>query len=161
MRIVLWSRSGAVHYLQKPLRPMELVNAIQEAIAKDQSRRRTRQRQQRVLEGIAILTAGEREVVRMVAEGKTNKVIASRLGISLRTVELRRANVMKKLRLKSPTALLHLAILATRNGKHRSNGWHTHGVSLARLPESVGAEEASSPATPDRSLAESSTNASG
>jgi FixJ family two-component response regulator len=110
-------RGGAVHHLQKPFRPLEMMHAIQEALARGQARRKAQQRHQRVLEGIAVLTAKEREVLRLIGEGMRNREIASRLGISLRTVELRRKGVTKKLRLKSPTALLQFALLANRNGK--------------------------------------------
>ena len=115
-------RGGAVHYLQKPLRPMELLEAIEEALAVDRARRRARQRRQRVKEGIARLTAGEREVLRRIAEGRATKVIAADLEVSRRTVELRRVRVMEKLGLKSPTALLHFAILAHRQGKKQWGG---------------------------------------
>lgn len=110
-------RGGAVHHLQKPFRSLELMHAIQEALDRDQARRRAQRRQQRVLEAIAVLTTKERAVLRLCGEGMGNREIASQLGISLRTVELRRTNVIKKLRLKSPAALLHFALLAKRKGR--------------------------------------------
>lgn len=59
------------------------------------------------------LTAREREIVRLLAEGKSNKEIASTLGISIRTGETHRAAVMRKLRLKSTADVVRYAI---RNG---------------------------------------------
>lgn len=53
------------------------------------------------------LTAREHEVIRLLSTGKSNKEIASELGISVRTVETHRANIMRKLNLHSVTELLH------------------------------------------------------
>lgn len=56
------------------------------------------------------LTAREREVVQLLAEGKSHKEIAALLAISIRTVETHRANVMHKLGLHSLGELIHYAI---------------------------------------------------
>jgi two-component system, LuxR family, response regulator FixJ len=115
-------RRGSVHYLQKPLRPLELLNAIQEAIALDDKRRRAWQKAQRIAERIALLTPKEQDVLRMMAEGKPNNAIAESLGVSRRTVEIRRANLTGKLRVKSPMALLRFALAAKRKGDLIANG---------------------------------------
>ena len=57
-----------------------------------------------------ILTAREREIVQMLAEGKSNKEIAGRLQISVKTVETHRSSVMRKLDINSVVALVHYAI---------------------------------------------------
>ena len=57
-----------------------------------------------------ILTAREREVLKLIAEGKKNKEIAQLLFISIRTVENHRANIMKKLKLKNTSELVRYAI---------------------------------------------------
>lgn len=57
-----------------------------------------------------VLTAREREVLQLVAEGKSNKAAASILGISTRTAETHRADIMRKLRLKSLPDLVRYAI---------------------------------------------------
>ena len=59
------------------------------------------------------LTAREREIVQLLAEGKSNKEIATKLSISVKTVETHRATVMRKLDIKSIVELVHYAI---RNG---------------------------------------------
>ncbi len=110
-------RAGAIHYLLKPLRPMELLNAIQQAIDTADSRRRAAARRRRVLERIAHLTAKERQVLRLIGAGKPNRSMAEELGVSLRTIEVRRANLIKKLELKSSSSLLHFALLANRKAK--------------------------------------------
>jgi two-component system, NarL family, response regulator NreC len=56
------------------------------------------------------LTTREREVLQLVAEGRTNAEIADRLFISPRTVEIHRAHVMRKLSLKTPSDLVRFAI---------------------------------------------------
>lgn len=111
-------RGGAVHYLQKPLRPLELINAIQEAVAKDRSRRKVRHRRQWLLEQLATLTQKQREVLRLIAEGRSTKHMAAALQVSPRTIELRRNGLMKKLKLKSAASLLHFALLAHRQAPH-------------------------------------------
>ncbi len=59
------------------------------------------------------LTTREKQVLKLVAEGKTSKIIAALLSISKRTVEHHRANIMKKLNVKNTAALIKYAI---RNG---------------------------------------------
>ena len=67
-------------------------------------------------ERIASLSQREREVLDGLVEGKANKMIAYDLGISVRTIEVYRANVMSKLRVKSLSELVRLAIGA-RSGE--------------------------------------------
>jgi DNA-binding NarL/FixJ family response regulator len=64
-------------------------------------------------QGWRTLTPREREIVQMLAEGKSNKEIAARLTISVKTVETHRATVMRKLDINSIVELVHYAI---RNG---------------------------------------------
>jgi DNA-binding NarL/FixJ family response regulator len=56
------------------------------------------------------LTTREREVLKLIAEGLSNKDIADRLFVSVRTVEHHRANIMKKLDIKSTASLVKYAI---------------------------------------------------
>lgn len=57
-----------------------------------------------------LLTSREREIVQLLAEGKTNKETAERLGLSIRTVETHRTNLMRKLGFRSLTDVIHFAI---------------------------------------------------
>jgi FixJ family two-component response regulator len=128
-------RGGAVHYLQKPMRPVELIKAIHEALAIDAARREASRQRQAILESIAVLTAKERDVLRLIADGKSNQQIAAELHLGLRTVELRRANLIKKLSLKSPLELLHFALLAQRDGRdyledYRQDLWTRYSMTL-------------------------------
>jgi DNA-binding NarL/FixJ family response regulator len=56
------------------------------------------------------VTSREREVIQLLAEGKSNKEAASTLGISVKTIEAHRANIMRKLRLRSVSELVRYAI---------------------------------------------------
>lgn len=60
--------------------------------------------------GPALLTTREQEVVQLLAEGKSNKEVAGALGISLKTAETHRANIMRKLRFSSLSDLVRYAI---------------------------------------------------
>jgi DNA-binding NarL/FixJ family response regulator len=56
------------------------------------------------------VTAREREIIQLIAEGQSNKEVASTLGISVKTIESHRASIMKKLRLRSVSDLVRYAI---------------------------------------------------
>ncbi len=58
----------------------------------------------------ATVTAREREIIQLLAEGKSNKEAASTLGISVKTIEAHRANIMRKLHLRSVSDLVRYAI---------------------------------------------------
>jgi DNA-binding NarL/FixJ family response regulator len=64
-----------------------------------------------------MLSVKERRVLRLIADGLSNAEIASELSIALRTVEHRRACVMKKLDVKSGIGLLHFALAAGEIGR--------------------------------------------
>ena len=63
-------------------------------------------------DGVALVspTAREREIIQLLAEGKSNKEAASTLGISVKTIEAHRANIMRKLQLRSVSDLVRYAI---------------------------------------------------
>jgi len=90
-------KAGAVEFLTKPVRPQELLDAIQSAIARDVDRRRAATEVARVRCDFDNLTAQERKVALLVATGKLNKQIAAEIGISEATVKLHRGRVMKKM----------------------------------------------------------------
>ena len=80
-----------------------------DAQAKTDARRAEQQRFEQMLQ---TLSAREREVLRGVIAGKMNKVIAYELGISVRTVEVYRANVMSKTQAHGLSELVRIALLA-------------------------------------------------
>jgi DNA-binding NarL/FixJ family response regulator len=60
--------------------------------------------------GSSAVTAREREIIQLVAEGQSSKAAASTLGISVKTIEAHRANIMRKLHLRSVSDLVRYAI---------------------------------------------------
>lgn len=102
-------KAGAMEFLEKPFRSQELCDNIQKAIRLDGDRWRREKEREEVEYRLADLTPAEREVMDSVVAGKTNKMIAEGLGLSVRAVEDRRARMMKKLGVKSRAELLELA----------------------------------------------------
>ena len=104
-------QAGAVSFLQKPCKREELWNSIQRALEIEGVEREQTEQRERILERIAQLSEDEQRVMGKVVEGLPNKRIATQLGIGLRTVELRRAKVLKVLEADSLAALVRMAIL--------------------------------------------------
>jgi FixJ family two-component response regulator len=90
-------KSGAADFLTKPVRPQELLDAIQSAIARDTDRRRAAAELGRIREAFDSLTVQERKVALLVVAGKLNKQVAAEIGLSEATVKLHRGRVMKKM----------------------------------------------------------------
>lgn len=100
-------KSGAADFIQKPFRDQDLIDRLHKALAQDGDRRRGRAAEDEIRGRIALLTPREHEVMQRVVRGQANKVIAMDLGVSQRTVELHRARVMRKLRMRSVAELVH------------------------------------------------------
>jgi two-component system response regulator FixJ len=90
-------KSGAADFIQKPFRDQELIDLINKALEQDREHRKSRAEQNEIRGRVALLTPRE----------KANKVIAMDLGVSQRTVELHRARVMRKLKMRSLAELVH------------------------------------------------------
>jgi FixJ family two-component response regulator len=99
-------KSGASDFVQKPFRDQDLIDRIHKALAQDQERRVWRAQEKVIRERLALLTPREAEVMKRVVRGQANKVIAMDLGVSQRTVELHRARVMRKLKMRSLAELV-------------------------------------------------------
>ncbi|NLO79585.1 MAG: response regulator transcription factor [Xanthomonadaceae bacterium] len=97
-------KQGAVDFLQKPISGRELVVAIDAAL----ERSRKRLAQHRLQRRLARLTQREREIAERVALGATNREIAEQLHVSVRTVEVHRANLMRKLGADSLAELIRI-----------------------------------------------------
>lgn len=100
-------KSGAADFVQKPFRDQDLIDRIHKALDRDRERRKGRAEEDAIRTRIALLTPREVEVMQRVARGQANKVIAMDLGVSQRTVELHRARVMRKLKMRSVAELVH------------------------------------------------------
>jgi two-component system response regulator FixJ len=103
-------RSGAFQFFEKPCRDDDLWCAVQEAIQLDEQRRQLRRREEEVEKGLAKLTEKERLVLEMIAQGKTKLAMAADLGVSVRTVEYYRAQLLKKLRTSTQAGIFSLLI---------------------------------------------------
>ena len=99
------SQHGAFDFLQKPFRDQEFIDRVQRALTTDAQRRDELAKHEVIRERFDSLTPREREVLNLVTQGKANKVMAGRLGISQRTVEIHRARVMEKM---GAASLAHL-----------------------------------------------------
>lgn len=91
-------RQGAIDYLQKTFSEAELWDALNGAMARDARNRLSLRRQDEVKSLFEQLTSAERDVLDRLMAGDSNKEIASYLDVSIRTVEDRRARIMRKLR---------------------------------------------------------------
>lgn len=99
-------KAGATDFIQKPFRDQDLIDRIHKALQLDSKRRETTQQDSAIREALRTLTPRETEVMERVVSGQSNKVIAMDLGVSPRTVELHRARVMRKLRMRSLAQLV-------------------------------------------------------
>lgn len=107
-------RKGAMDFLRKPFREQELLDQIQQALAFDANNHDAMLDRVKTLKSIASLTPREHEVFDRVASGQANKVIAADLGISERTVEVHRSQVMSKLGARTLAALVRIKIESER-----------------------------------------------
>jgi two-component system, LuxR family, response regulator FixJ len=105
-------KAGAVDFLEKPFEKAVLMDAIERAFDRIHSDQDTVARAARADIIIGALTMREREVLEGLAQGLPNKTIAYDLGISSRTVEVHRANLMTKLHVHSLSDALRIAFAA-------------------------------------------------
>jgi len=104
-------REGAFTFLEKPANNEDLFSAIKQALEFDKTRHEHRRERADTESRLETLTPDELEVFRRLLAGHANKRIASDLDIGLRTVELRRSNIMKKMQATSLPDLVRMAIL--------------------------------------------------
>jgi two-component system response regulator FixJ len=105
-------KAGAVDFLEKPFEKAQLLTALDIGFARLDRRDGAATSAHDAEVRIAALTAREQDVLRGLARGHPNKTIAYDLGISPRTVEVHRANLMTKLEVRSLSEALRLAFAA-------------------------------------------------
>lgn len=105
-------RAGAIDFLQKPFRADDLLARVEEALLADRRDRIEAEHRAAAAGRIGTLTPREREVFDRVVAGESNKAVARSLGVSRRTVEVHRANVMRKVGAHSVSELVLAAVAA-------------------------------------------------
>jgi two-component system, LuxR family, response regulator FixJ len=105
-------KAGAIDFIEKPFEKAVLLTAIEAAFGRLTQSGDSLTSEQEARTRIAGLTAREQDVLRGLVRGHPNKTIAFDLGISPRTVEVHRANVMSKLGVRSLSEALRIAFAA-------------------------------------------------
>ena len=102
-------KAGAVEFLTKPFRDQDLLDAIQQGLERDRTRRAQESEVAALQERFESLTPREREVLPLVASGLPNKQIADAIGASEATVKVHRSQLMRKMRAPSLADLVRMA----------------------------------------------------
>jgi FixJ family two-component response regulator len=108
-------RAGATSFLEKPCTEQEIWDAIQAGLDTEAKANRLWQKREEIAARFESLSSGEREVLDRILAGSTNKVIAKDLNLGMRTVELRRANIMEKMGADSVPELVRRVLLVHPN----------------------------------------------
>lgn len=101
-------KNGAADFLTKPFRDQDLLDAVNKALAVNESKLNELDSQEEVMQRLKTLTARERQVLELVVIGKANKVIADQLKLSPRTVEVHRSHMMEKMQVRTVAELVKL-----------------------------------------------------
>src|SRR3990167_4443019 len=103
-------KKGAMDFLTKPTNGQVLLEAINKAVRQDLQRRQSEEKSSEIMERMNSLSPREKEVMQLVVGGRLTKTIADRLGVSMRTVEMHRSNIMKKMKVNSQAELAWLVL---------------------------------------------------
>jgi two-component system response regulator TtrR len=103
-------KRGAVDFIEKPFNEADLRESVERMLAAAEVESETRRRERERDELLSRLTSRERQVLECIVAGRLNKQIADDLGISIKTVEAHRANIMDKLNAGTVADLLRLAL---------------------------------------------------
>lgn len=105
-------KGGAIDFIEKPFEKATLIHAIEDAFRRIEETNKDQVDADEARTRLAVLTPRERDVLEGLVRGDPNKTIAYALGISTRTVEVHRANLMAKLGRRSLSDVLRLAFAA-------------------------------------------------
>jgi two-component system response regulator FixJ len=102
-------KEGAVDFIEKPFRDHTLMEAIEHAEQRQSGSSQNPESVDLYHARIESLSEREREIMHLLAAGHPNKIVADRLGISVRTVEVHRAHIMEKLHARNLGDLVRIA----------------------------------------------------
>jgi len=105
-------KKGALDFIQKPYNDQQLLDLVNSALKRDAELREQEARSHQIASLVGSMTPREREVMDAVVSGKSNKIIAEELGVTIKTVEAHRARVMEKMGAESLAHLVHLVMTA-------------------------------------------------
>jgi PAS domain S-box-containing protein len=106
-------KAGAADFIEKPASEQDILVAIERAIDLKTTESAFEKLQSQATQAIAKLTPRQREIARRVVDGQPNKIIAADLAVSQRTVEAHRADIMRKLGIKSVPELTRMVFVAS------------------------------------------------
>jgi two-component system response regulator FixJ len=115
-------REGAYEFIEKPVDNDHLLDVVRRAFEISENRLRDQAERDSVRARYAILSAREVQVLDAMVDGRLNKQIAYDLGISQRTVEVHRANVMEKMQARSLAELVRMTIRMGEGGRTGEGG---------------------------------------
>ena len=104
-------KAGAIDFLQKPVDDQRLLKTIENAVSHNLAQRRGKREVTDFRNRLESLTQREREVIRMVAQGYSNKEVAREYGISEKTVQVHRGSAYRKLDLHNAAEIARLLML--------------------------------------------------
>jgi FixJ family two-component response regulator len=113
-------RQGAFDFIEKPFSGQMLIDRIEAALQEDARRRRDRGERDEIKRRVQLLTPREKQVMDLVVQGRPNKSVGTALGLSPKTVEVHRANVMKKMAAGSLAELVRM-VLAIVEKEHATS----------------------------------------
>ena len=103
-------KAGAADFIEKPFESELILRLVRTCLEENDDAVDANASRSRVKQRLDSLTARERQVLDLVVEGASNKIVAGRLGISPRTVEIYRASVMSKMRADSLSELVRMTL---------------------------------------------------
>ncbi|MGN6132884.1 MAG: response regulator transcription factor [Aureliella sp.] len=112
---------GVLDFLEKPFGREQLLETVNRGIQQAAWRQLQCQEESEVADRIESLTPREREILQCISDGFVTKQIATKLGISTRTVDVHRSNISQKLRIDSPTHLTRVMFLHRRGQERRKS----------------------------------------